>query len=233
MRRREVIAGLSASLAASLPVAKSFAQADQSALSTSEGAGACVLTITGDDGPFYFDPKLLRVNITEGKPGASLQLAIRVVEAGNCKEIVGARTDVWQADAMGLYSGYDKQTGVGAARTQSTLGQTFLRGTQLTGKDGAATFRTIYPSWYRGRTPHIHFKVFLGKQHVVTNQIIFPEDINDEVFRSKPYNRHAHVRDTFNANDSYLKRDGSGVLCRIEKRDNGYRASLLVSVRRA
>ena len=39
---------------------------------------------------------------------------------------------------------------------------TFLRGIQLTGADGAVSFRTVFPGFYMGRTNHIHFKVRIG-----------------------------------------------------------------------
>ena len=59
-----------------------------------------------------------------------------------------AIVDVWHADAGGDYSG------VG-----SLQGETFLRGIQTTDANGDAAFTTIFPGWYRGRAPHIHFKV--------------------------------------------------------------------------
>jgi protocatechuate 3,4-dioxygenase beta subunit len=227
MQRREVIkAGLGASLAGAFPAAEVWGQAAGS-------VGACVLTIDGDDGPFYFDPKLVRTDIMEDKRGLPLELTMRIVSAGDCTAIKGARADVWQPDATGIYSGYEKQSGVGLSPPVSTKGQTFLRGTQFTDNDGAATFRTIYPSWYRGRTPHLHFKVYVGERDAVTNQIIFPEEINERVFAQSPYSDHKKVRDTFNADDTYLKRDGSGVMCRIEPSGKGYKASILVGLRKA
>ena len=39
---------------------------------------------------------------------------------------------------------------------------TFLRGIQLTGPDGAVSFRTVFPGFYMSRTNHIHFKVRVG-----------------------------------------------------------------------
>jgi protocatechuate 3,4-dioxygenase beta subunit len=226
MQRREVIrAGLAASLSGAFPAADLWAQ-------SRAAVGACVLTVDGDDGPFYFDPRLVRPDVTEGKRGLPLELTIRIVTAGECSPIPNARADLWQADALGMYSGYDNQTGVGLPPV-STKGETYLRGTQFTNDDGAVTFRTIYPSWYTGRTPHLHFKVYLGDRDVVTNQIIFPEEINDHVFAQPPYNEHGKVRDTFNSADTYLKRDGSGVLCRIEPRSEGYAATLLVAARTA
>jgi protocatechuate 3,4-dioxygenase beta subunit len=158
---------------------------------------------------------------------------MQVVTAGDCSPIANARADLWHADALGIYSGYDNQTGVGLSPPVSTKGKTYLRGTQFTNADGAVAFRTIYPSWYSGRTPHLHFKVYLGDRDVVTNQVIFPEAINEQVFAQAPYNEHGKVRDAFNADDSYLRRDGSGVLCAIEPQGEGYAATILVAVRRA
>ena len=226
MQRREILrAGLGASLAGAFPAADLWAQ-------SRADVGACVLTVDGDDGPFYFDSRLVRADITEGKRGLPLELTMRIVTAGDCSPIANARADLWQADALGVYSGYDNQTGVGLSPPVATKGQAYLRGTQFTDGEGAATFLTIYPSWYSGRTPHLHFKVYLGDRDVVTNQIIFPEEINDRVFAQPPYNEHGKARDTFNAHDSYLEIDGSGVLCLIEPRDEGYKATILVGVRR-
>jgi protocatechuate 3,4-dioxygenase beta subunit len=226
MQRREaILSGLAASLAGTIPAAKLWSQ-------TPSAAGACVLTVDGDEGPFYFDSRLVRADITEGKPGMPLELTMRIVTAGDCAPITDARADLWQADALGLYSGYDNQTGVGLSPAASTKGDTFLRGTQFTDREGVVVFRTIYPSWYRGRTPHLHFKVYLGNRDVVTNQIIFPEDVNDRVLAQPPYNEHGHVRDTFNAADTFLSRDGSGVLCNVLERGAAYQANVLVAVRR-
>jgi len=63
-------------------------------------------------------------------------------------------------------------------------------------------FRTIFPSWYGGRTPHLHFKVFLGGKEVVASQIFFPDAISREVFNEwQPYRDHVSKRRTFNDND--------------------------------
>jgi protocatechuate 3,4-dioxygenase beta subunit len=82
----------------------------------------CVLTPEATEGPFYFDPKLVRSDITEGKQGAPLVLTIQIVEANDCTPLQDARVDVWQADGLGLYSGYAGQ------ETGSTKGETFPAG---------------------------------------------------------------------------------------------------------
>ena len=196
-------------------------------------AAACELTPESGEGPFYFDPRLVRQDITEGQAGAPLELAMQVVRVGDCAELTNARVDVWHADGLGLYSGYARQRGTGEP-LPSVVGQTYLRGTQLTDSSGSVAFRTVYPSWYTGRTPHIHFKVFLSDTEVVASQIFFPEDINVEVFESAaPYRDRRQRRDTFNRNDTFLTGRTGGAFCAVERSTGGYRASLVVAVRAA
>jgi len=191
--RRRALAGLSGLMLAAMGSRPTAAQAP---------AARCVLTPEAGEGPFYLDPKLLRSDITSGQPGAPLQLALQVVRAGDCATLANARVDVWQADALGLYSGYEKQSGVGGVSTTAAMGQQYLRGTQVTDAAGNVQFRTIFPSWYGGRTPHVHFKVFLGGNEVVASQIFFPDEISKEVFAEwRPYREHAAKRKTFNDND--------------------------------
>ena len=224
MKRREILLGAMAVSFGAFRSVRSQAEV------ASPVPGKCVLTSTGDEGPFYFDAKRVRSDIVDGSSGVPLELAMFVARERSCTPIKGARADVWHADANGLYSGYDNQVGTGDAAAASRPSRTFLRGTQFADDSGAVIFRTIYPSWYRGRTPHIHFKVFVGGNQVITNQIIFPEDINEEVFARSPYRDHKGIRDTFNANDAILKRDKSGVLCAAVREGTGYRATLAVGV---
>jgi protocatechuate 3,4-dioxygenase beta subunit len=118
-------------------------------------ARSCVLTPDAGEGPFYLDPKLVRSDIVSGQPGAPLQLALQVIRAGDCATLPNALVDVWHADALGLYSGYENQSGVGGVSTKSAAAQQYLRGTQFTSTAGNVQFRTIFPSWYGGRTPHV------------------------------------------------------------------------------
>jgi protocatechuate 3,4-dioxygenase beta subunit len=224
MQRREMLIGAMATSLGASWSARSRAETE------ARTPGTCVLTTTGDEGPFYFDAKLVRSNIIDSSSGIPLLLMMSVARARGCAPIKGARADVWHADADGFYSGYDGQLGTGDTPATPRPGRTFLRGTQYTDASGAVFFRTIYPSWYRGRTPHIHFKVFVGGGKVITNQIIFPEDVNDQVFALPPYRDHKGVRDTFNANDAILKRDMSGVLCAVGRQGASYRATLTVGV---
>ncbi|MGH7785586.1 MAG: intradiol ring-cleavage dioxygenase [Candidatus Binatia bacterium] len=167
---------------------------------TARAAPACVLTPQQTAGPFYFDPALLRRDITEARPGAALTLRLQVVDAGSCAPIANAVVDVWHTDAGGLYSGYANQ---GENRVD-TRGQTFMRGLQVTDGDGVAEFATVYPGWYAGRTTHIHFKVHVDDQTYVTSQLYFPESVTAEVYATGVYAARGQ-NPTSNAGDGVLQ----------------------------
>jgi protocatechuate 3,4-dioxygenase beta subunit len=120
------------------------------------GAVSCVLAPEQTEGPYYLPGDKLRRNVTEGKPGVPLTLKLTVLDASTCKPIKGAAVDIWHCDAGGIYSGTSQQ---GAEKL------TFLRGIQKTDAKGLATFKTIYPGWYQGRTVHIHVRVLARRQH--------------------------------------------------------------------
>lgn len=55
---------------------------------------SCLLTPRAIEGPYYFDPKLERADLTEGHPGAPLEPAFVVMEAASCQPPGAARADV-------------------------------------------------------------------------------------------------------------------------------------------
>jgi protocatechuate 3,4-dioxygenase beta subunit len=191
-------------------------------------AALCVLTDNAGEGPFYFDPELVRSDVSDNLPGAPLDVAIQVTRASDCATLAAARVDLWQANALGLYSGYRDQPGVGGISAEAAVDQSWLRGTQLTDGDGWVRFQTIYPSWYGGRTPHLHFKVWLGPDEVVASQVFFPDETSAYVFnRWAPYRDHVAKRQVFNDNDP-LKQ---GIYCEVEASDEtGVRANAVVAI---
>jgi protocatechuate 3,4-dioxygenase beta subunit len=214
--RRRALIGLSGIVAAALGTGRAWAQSPRS----------CVLTPDAGEGPFYLDPRLVRTDITSGQPGAPLQLALQVVRAGDCATLANARVDVWHADAVGLYSGYEKQSGVGISPAPA-IGKQYLRGTQFTDTQGNVRFRTIFPSWYGGRTPHVHFKVFLGGKEIVASQIFFPDEITREVFAQwQPYRDHVSKRRIFNDNDPIRQ----GVYSTVARQQGSYSATAILVV---
>src|SRR5882672_301980 len=126
----------------------------------------CTLTPEQIEGPFYLDRGRVRESISEGKPGVPLQLSIRVLDTSmSCVPIPRVVVDVWQCDAFGIYSGYEG-VAIEPRHIEPVDDKTFLRGMQLTDAAGTVRFRTIYPGWYSGRTPHVHLKLRVGAKVV-------------------------------------------------------------------
>lgn len=231
--RREALRALSVG-AASTSLAATPSSADTAApAAAGNPPGVCLLLPQAVEGPFYFDPKLVRRDIADGKEGAPVELKLRLVDAKTCTPMPELRIDVWHADAGGIYSGYDGQ---GDGRSVSTKGQTYLRGTQMTDADGIATFRTIYPGWYPGRTPHIHVKAFLDKTTLVTGQIYFPDELSARVYAERePYAKRP-VPDTTNARDGIFRAgeaEGGGTVLAVTETAGLINAALLIGVDRS
>jgi protocatechuate 3,4-dioxygenase beta subunit len=191
----------------------------------------CTLTPEQIEGPFYLDQARIRESISEGKPGVPLQLDLRVREASaSCAPIPRAAVDVWQCDALGIYSGYEGAA-IAPRHVEPVDDKTFLRGTQLTDAVGAVRFRTIYPGWYSGRTPHVHLKVRVGAR-TATTQLYFPDEVTDAVYARAPYDRHPN-RDTTNATDRFLGQiaDTSLVTWTMTRDGDGYVAAATVALR--
>ena len=231
LSRRQAMSGLLAGSAIpAVLTSQSASAATASPAAAEQPVEQCILLPQAVEGPFYFDPKLVRADITEGRPGAPLTLKLRVIESGACAPITNARVDIWHADASGIYSGYDGQ---GNDRDVSTKGQTYLRGTQTTDGDGRVAFTTIYPGWYPGRTPHIHVKVFLDKKSLVTAQIYFPEEFSKRIYSTRaPYSTRP-VSGTTNATDGIFhdgERDGGGTVLAMSEDGDMLVAALLIGV---
>jgi protocatechuate 3,4-dioxygenase beta subunit len=234
MRRRDALIGLGGlgggvlweALRGGAPLARGA--------STAEAAAACVLSPEVTEGPYWIANHLTRRDITEGKPGLPLALYITVVRANACTPIYGADVEIWHADATGTYSGYSgtaAPSGLGGHATPDN-NKRFLRGHQRSDTHGRVLFDTIYPGWYRGRTPHIHLKVHIGGSVVHTGQLFFPDAISDAVYRHGAYKVHGEP-DTPNSSDAiYAQAGGSRAQAHLSKRhgQQGYRAQLAVGV---
>jgi protocatechuate 3,4-dioxygenase beta subunit len=187
------------------------------------GLVTCVLTPEQTEGPYYLDGDKLRRDITEGKPGVALTLRLTVVDASTCKPIPGAAVDVWHADASGIYSGFSQE---------GTSGKTYLRGIQKTNAKGVATFKTIYPGWYQGRTVHIHVRVHIGGNIVHTGQLFFPEAVSDAVYQRAPYASRG-TRSTHNSTDSIYRNGGPKSMLKLTKSGAGYVGASTMGVQRS
>jgi protocatechuate 3,4-dioxygenase beta subunit len=193
-----------------------------------DGAGVCAITPEVTEGPFYFDPKLERADITEGKKGIALDVRLQIVDAA-CRPLAGARVDIWHCDAQGAYSGYPGQ---GDGQDVDTSGLTFLRGWQKTDDNGIVSFATIYPGWYPGRTTHIHFKIFPTDNSVMTGQMFFPDSLSEQIFTNvAPYNDRPGRRDTSNAKDGIARQAGPLSQAALREKEQAYQALMVVAVK--
>jgi protocatechuate 3,4-dioxygenase beta subunit len=228
LNRRQAIAGIgTVSLAALLAACDddepSRSTATAEPRTTGEGRSglfgdrsACTLTPEQTEGPYYFDVDSIRSDIREDREGVPLRLALRVRDADQCRPIRNAVVDIWHCDAAGSYSGFEEEG-------------SFLRGAQVTDADGVVEFTTIYPGWYPGRTVHIHAKVHLDRETVLTTQLYFDERTTAAVYRRAPYASDTG-RDAFNETDPIF--DGRLVLDLSEDGD-GYLGVISFDVERA
>jgi protocatechuate 3,4-dioxygenase beta subunit len=176
-----------------------------------QAASTCLLTPEVTEGPYWVENALTRRNITEGKAGVPLVLRFTVLNAKTCTPIRNADVEIWHCDALGNYSA------VNGASSR------FLRGHQKSNAAGRAEFLTIFPGWYRGRTPHIHMKVYVGGDTVHTGQIFFNETITRAVYRQSPYARRGQY-DTSHAEDNiFSQAGGARAQVKLTKRTGGLR----------
>jgi protocatechuate 3,4-dioxygenase beta subunit len=163
------------------------------------GHYTCVRTMESNEGPYYYESSQRRSNITEGRKGVPLRLRVLVANASQpgdtCSALTGAVVDVWQADADGQYSNVSTDF-----QHLDTVGQTYLRGHQITDATGFVEFETIVPGWELIsvrppqnavlRATHIHVRVFHERQ-VTTTQLYFPDEYLDELYANvDPYRTH-------------------------------------------
>jgi protocatechuate 3,4-dioxygenase beta subunit len=226
LSRREVLTLLGAGGAAALATPRTTSAAPRSSFRLPK----CIVRPSQTTGPYFVDTDLDRSDIrsdpSDGsvREGARLELAFHVsrLDAQRCDPLAGALVDVWQCDAEGAYSGVKDIND-----RFDTTGQRFLRGHQVTDRDGSARFTTIFPGWYRGRTVHIHFMIRtspgddIGEEFA--SQLYFDDELTDRVFESQPYASQSGRR-TRNPEDGIYRSGGSQLLLDVTEDEGMYRA---------
>lgn len=157
-------------------------------------AGTCELTPRQTTGPFYpvddqadKDLDLTRITGHEASAaGEVIRVQGRVLDS-DCRPVVGALVDLWQADSNGRYSHPADPNP--ARRDPDFQGW----GQVVTDAEGRHAFRTIKPAAYPlefldgrpderagFRTPHIHFRVSKRGYRESSTQMYFEgEALND------------------------------------------------------
>ncbi|HET7087588.1 MAG TPA: dioxygenase [Anaerolineae bacterium] len=116
------------------------------------------------EGPYYTPNAPERTSLLEpGMTGTRIVISGYVLST-DCQPIPGALVDFWQADADGVYdnAGYR------------------LRGRQYTDANGRYTLETVVPGLYPGRTRHIHVKVQAPGGPILTTQLFFPGEAQND-----------------------------------------------------
>jgi protocatechuate 3,4-dioxygenase beta subunit len=121
------------------------------------------------EGPYYTPNTPERTSLLE--PGIT---GTRIVISGyvlgtDCQPIPGALVDFWQADDNGVYDNVGYK----------------LRGHQFADASGRYTLETVVPGLYPGRTRHIHVKVQAPNGPLLTTQLFFPgesQNNTDSIF---------------------------------------------------
>ncbi len=163
-----------------------------------------------EEGPFWIDGQPQRVDVrtdsTTGllQAGVPLSIGLTVSQLSDTspytiKPLVGAKVDIWNCNAQGVYS--DESS-------ESTTGTNYQRGYQLTNSHGVVNFLTIYSGWYSGRTPHVHIRIRTYSGTTVTynwaTQLFFDDTITNAIFAANSAYTRTTARDTSNTTDRVL-----------------------------
>lgn len=161
----------------------------QSALAAMGGAAmvkvakAAVLTPKAAEGPFYptermrfadVDNDLVKVEGQVKEAGGEILMLSGQIRTATGEPLANHRIEIWQCDVNGkyLHTGDDRQI------PYDTGFQGF--GHDVTDGDGRYQFRTIIPTRYPGRTPHIHVKVCLDDKELITTQFYIAGEADNQ-----------------------------------------------------
>jgi len=171
-----LLAVLSIVVASGLVVASSDVgrAADDASTGGTETPGVLVFTPSQQEGPFYpvelpadRDADLTLVDGADGPAtGEPLSLEGLLVTTDGAP-VDGAVVEIWQTDHQGVYL-HPGDPGI-ARRDEAFQGY----GESVTDVSGAWSFRTILPEIYSGRPRHIHAKVKVHGETLLTTQIYF------------------------------------------------------------
>jgi protocatechuate 3,4-dioxygenase beta subunit len=203
---------------------------DSSSSNSGSSSSTCAVAPSETAGPYPDKTGMLgnqafyRRDITEGRPGLPLTLAITITNVNNnCAPLANAAVEVWQCDASGHYSEYAQQGYDGT-------GLTYLRGLQTTDANGKVTFNTVYPGWYQGRATHIHVEVYVNGRSVKVTQIAFPESVSAAVYGTGVYAAKGQST-TSNASDNVFSDGVSEQLATVAgDTTSGYTAAITFGV---
>ncbi len=199
---------------------------------------SCTVTPEGEEGPYFVDDSatgFARSDIRSNLDGTNTQSAIPLTlsiyaydSENSCAAMANVQIDIWHCNGSGIYSAED---------VEDTTGETWLRGYQITDANGLASFKTIVPGWYAGRTTHIHLRLRSTYDSTTTGgtnttQLFFPQDVIDTINTTiSPYSAEG-TNPTTNASDHVYsgETDGANLLTLSGDNTNGYTATIKINL---
>ena len=153
-------------------------------------AGRCVVTPATEDGPLYpaadipWASDLTRVPGQAGIAKGQIAYLFGQVKNAACDPVTDAVVEIWQADSNGYYK-HPRHT------APKGLDPNFRYFAKVrTDAAGRYMLKTLVPKWYRifdiDRAAHIHVKVRSPQNGVVTSEIYFSGEDQDELRERDP-----------------------------------------------
>jgi protocatechuate 3,4-dioxygenase beta subunit len=121
-------------------------------------------TLEQTEGPYFTPNSPERASLLEAGMAGRRLVVTGTVVATDCRPVRRALLDFWQADDAGEYDNQGYR----------------LRGHQFSDARGAWRLETIVPGLYTGRTRHIHVKAQAPDGPVLTTQLYFPGEPENE-----------------------------------------------------
>ncbi|XP_053207502.1 uncharacterized protein LOC128391611 [Panonychus citri] len=113
----------------------------------------------------------------------------------------------------------------------------FLRGYQSTNHHGDASFITVIPGWYRGRSQHIHIEIYLDIESpenvAYVGQLYFPTDDRSLISKletTKPYNQIPFSLTSHEDDEIFQQSKGNELIISLEPIGNGYQGIVTIGV---
>lgn len=145
-------------------------------------AAAAVLTPSAAEGPFYPTPAMRKPDIDNDlvkimglveEAGGEVFTLRGEITGSDGQPLAGHRIEIWQCDLRGNYMHPRDRRSENFDRAFQGFGH------DVTDDGGSYVFRTIKPTIYPGRTPHIHVKVFDGDRELLTTQFYIKDNPNN------------------------------------------------------
>ena len=149
--------------------------------------GSLIRTPWQGEGPFYpdkipedTDNDLVKNGDTLVEAGGKILILNGILLNLDSQPVKGVSIEIWQTDKNGVYL----HSGSFARDIMDKKFQGF--GRTKTDRNGRFFFRTIVPTEYPGRTPHIHMKLWREGKNVLTTQLYIhdhPQNKKDFLFQ--------------------------------------------------